>query len=342
MKVPGELRNCWYIAGRAIDFNGTPLARTILAEPIVFYRKSDGGLCALEDRCAHRMTPLSMGRCEGDDLRCLYHGSKYAPSGRCIELPGQSRIPERMRVKSYPVHERSGWCWVWMGKPELADPKLIPPVFDLAQAGWLTGTTMRDYAAGVDLITENLLDTSHIEHVHASNGFAELWWLANPPKVTLIDRGVRVEWWAEQLPAGDNVFVDQRAIYHCWAPGTKLMNLDSFSPGTAKHVRSGGECPAPLAINLACFAPVPITATTTRFFLAWAVPDGEGAMARLESSMASVERGFDEDQRMLEAQQRNIDRFGEATIIAVRADEAIIQFQKVCAALAQAEQPNAG
>lgn len=342
MSISRGLRNCWYIAGRAVDFSGTPHARTILAEPIVFYRKSDGGLCALEDRCAHRIAPLSMGRCEGDDLRCLYHGFKYAPSGQCVEIPGQSKIPERLRVKSYPVHEQGGWSWIWMGQRELADPQLIPPVPDLAEAGWMADTRMLDYAAAADLIGENLLDTSHVGYVHANSGFAELWWTEHRPRVTPLDRGVRVEWWAEELSLADGVSVDQRGVYRYFVPGVMLMNLDNFPRGTARHVRSGGECPAPLAVNIACFAPVPVTAAATRFFIAWAVPDEAGAKERLESTMASVERGFAQDQQMVEAQQRNLERFCGTTMTAFRADEAIIQFQKVCAQLAKAEAQEAG
>lgn len=60
------------------------VARTIIGEPVVPYRKRDGGVIALEDRCYHRQAPLSAGRQEGDDLRCMYHGLKFAPSSKCI------------------------------------------------------------------------------------------------------------------------------------------------------------------------------------------------------------------------------------------------------------------
>ena len=63
------LRNCWYVAGWNYEFEaGALTARTLLNEPIVFYRKADGGWVALADRCLHRFAPLSRGRLEGDDL----------------------------------------------------------------------------------------------------------------------------------------------------------------------------------------------------------------------------------------------------------------------------------
>ena len=98
------LRNCWYVAGWSHHFPEDGLVtRTILGDPIVLYRKRDGGIVALENRCCHRHAPLSRGRKEGDDLRCMYHGLKFAPSGKCIEIPQQDIIPSTAVVRSYPV-----------------------------------------------------------------------------------------------------------------------------------------------------------------------------------------------------------------------------------------------
>ena len=80
------IRNCWYMAGWSRDFPRDQAALvTILDESIVIYRTADGTAVALRDRCCHRFAPLSMGRIEGDDIRCMYHGFKFAPSGKCIE-----------------------------------------------------------------------------------------------------------------------------------------------------------------------------------------------------------------------------------------------------------------
>lgn len=79
------LRNCWYVAcyTSALDKNPTT-ALTLLGEPIVIYRKSDGTPVALEDRCAHRLAPLSLGRVEGDSIRCMYHGILFSDKGRAL------------------------------------------------------------------------------------------------------------------------------------------------------------------------------------------------------------------------------------------------------------------
>ena len=73
------IRNAWYVAAWTHEIEpGRIHARTIIDQPLVLYRTTDG-IVALEDRCPHRFAPLSLGRLEGDALRCMYHGLKFAP-----------------------------------------------------------------------------------------------------------------------------------------------------------------------------------------------------------------------------------------------------------------------
>jgi vanillate O-demethylase monooxygenase subunit len=65
----------------------------ILGEPVVLFRDSAGHPRALHDSCPHRHLPLSMGCVVGDNIRCGYHGISFDGSGRCIDIPGQGRIP---------------------------------------------------------------------------------------------------------------------------------------------------------------------------------------------------------------------------------------------------------
>src|SRR5580658_9228421 len=126
------VRNTWYVAGWAQDLEvNKPFSIPILGEPVVIRRNSDNALTALEDRCVHRLAPLSLGRCEGQKLRCMYHGLLYDRTGRVVEIPGQDRIGSGLRLRTYPVVERHSWIWVWMGNPSEADNPLIPPVFGM-------------------------------------------------------------------------------------------------------------------------------------------------------------------------------------------------------------------
>src|SRR5256885_755119 len=110
------LQNCWYVAAWDHELiDGKLLARTILEKPVVLYRGDSGRVVALDNRCCHRGARLSNGRREGDDVRCMYHGLKFDPSGKCIQIPGQDNIPPKLGVRSYPVLERDHLIWLWTG-----------------------------------------------------------------------------------------------------------------------------------------------------------------------------------------------------------------------------------
>jgi len=64
------VRNAWYVAAWSHEIKTeTPFAMTILGERVVIWRTASGALHALEDRCVHRLAPLSLGRCEGEHIR---------------------------------------------------------------------------------------------------------------------------------------------------------------------------------------------------------------------------------------------------------------------------------
>ncbi len=162
------LRNAWYVAGSTAEIGRKPLRRVLLGEPVVLYRKEDGVPVALADRCPHRFAPLSRGRLVGDDLQCGYHGLRFDAAGACTHNPHGGAIPRQARVRSFPLLERHGFVWIWMGEAD-DKPELLP---DLAPFGRHDGyATVDGYlriAANYQLITDNLLDLSHVEFLHAA------------------------------------------------------------------------------------------------------------------------------------------------------------------------------
>jgi vanillate O-demethylase monooxygenase subunit len=164
------VRNAWYAAAWSDGLAETQLlARTIMGEPIVLYRKADGGVAAIEDRCAHRFAPLSMGKVvNGDRVQCPYHGLEYDGTGACVRNPhGAKTIPPRARVKSYPVSEKHKAIWIWMGEAP-ADAGKVPDFGVLDNVPELH-TTKRDsivIRANYQLVIDNLLDLSHTSYLH--------------------------------------------------------------------------------------------------------------------------------------------------------------------------------
>jgi phenylpropionate dioxygenase-like ring-hydroxylating dioxygenase large terminal subunit len=164
------LRNAWYVAAWSDDLaDGQLLARTILKEPVVLYRKQDGNVAALQDRCPHRFAPLSMGKIvKGDCVQCPYHGLEFDASGACVLNPhGTKNIPSRARVRSFPVTEKHKAIWIWMGACAPDHSKV--PDFSVLDNVPELHTTKRDkmtIRANYELIIDNLLDLSHTSFLH--------------------------------------------------------------------------------------------------------------------------------------------------------------------------------
>lgn len=145
----------------------TPLARTLLNEKVVLYRKQDGsGVIALGNVCPHRFAPLDKGKLHGDMLACPYHGLQFAESGKCTHNPHGDLIPPTLRVKGYPVQERHGVAWIWMGDPDKAKVDLIP---DFSEHGNPSHRVIRGLIpvkGNYQLVADNLLDLSHTQFLH--------------------------------------------------------------------------------------------------------------------------------------------------------------------------------
>lgn len=163
------IRNAWYVAAWADEVSDTPLARRILNEPVVLFRDRAGKAAALLDMCCHRGAPLSIGKVTDLGIECGYHGLTFDGSGACVRIPGQDRIPERARVRRFPLMEQDGFLWIWMGETDRADPSAIvryPWHNDTAH--WPHKHTMYHIQAAAMLVVDNLMDLTHLGYVHGS------------------------------------------------------------------------------------------------------------------------------------------------------------------------------
>ena len=164
------LRNAWYVAAWSDDLvDGQLLARTIMKEPVVLYRKADGNVAAILDRCSHRFAPLHMGKIvHGDRIQCPYHGLEFDASGACVLNPhGAKNIPSRAGVRGFPVLEKHKAIWIWMGD-KAPDVSKVPDfgVLDNVPELYTTKRDKMTIRANYELIIDNLLDLSHTCYLH--------------------------------------------------------------------------------------------------------------------------------------------------------------------------------
>jgi len=296
------LRNSWYVAAWDREISRTPLARTLLNEALVLYRREDGTPVALEDRCCHRNLPLSMGRIEGNDLRCGYHGLKFDASGKCIEIPGQASIPPQAKVRGYPVLERFNWVWIWMGDAAKADPKLIPNWWWAGHAEWaFTRPDRVRLECNYQLIADNVLDVTHLAYVHATSiGASSI--TEFPATVEREERLVRLTRWIRDRPPPP---LYQRA-------GGFAGNVDRWQ--IVEHippcftVNFGGVQDSGKRIDLmALSAPTPETERSTHYFFGFVRNFGLGDAHTEDICRVDMVKVFNEDFPVLEAQQRSMD-----------------------------------
>lgn len=335
------LRNAWYVAEWERNIGDSPLAVTILGENVAIYRGASREYAALADACPHRKVPLSMGRVNGDDLECGYHGLVFDCSGQCVRAPGNDRPPQGAQVRSYPIEARYGLLWMWMGDPGRADPDDIFVAEHWGDPGW--GTTEGDdmvVACNYLNITDNLLDPSHVAWVHPGS-FAGDGADGIPLQVTIADDGVTTwRWMMDTQPApfyapylqfeGN---CDRKQQYEVRYPSNALIKA-YISPAGA-----GGEDmplhPQTFAMDSFNFL-TPIDEATTRYF--WfqmrnVAPDDDEVSRRFA---ASVRGAFEEDKIILQASQRGIDS-SPTPKINLRTDSGGIRFRRRLDQMIEAE-----
>lgn len=121
------LRNFWQPVALAEELQGERPARAVrlMGQDFVLFKDDSGRIGLLDRRCPHRAADLSYGRLEDGGLRCLFHGWLFDVAGRCLETPGEpegSRMCDHIRQPSYPVVEKNGIIFAWLGAGE-------PPAF---------------------------------------------------------------------------------------------------------------------------------------------------------------------------------------------------------------------
>jgi len=160
------LRNTWYVAAWAGEVGDGLLGRRILDEPVLLYRDSTGTVAAIGDRCPHRFAPLHLGRKIGDTVQCGYHGLIFGTDGRCLTRLRSGTLPEGAHVKAYPLAEKYGLLWIWMGDRARATAESIPDLAFLAQEAVGAVDGYLHIRAAYELALDNLMDLSHAAFLH--------------------------------------------------------------------------------------------------------------------------------------------------------------------------------
>ena len=127
----GELlRRYWHPVGLVTDATDIPRKVRVLGEDLVLFRDKHARVGLLHARCCHRGTTLYYGKVEEDGIRCCYHGWKFDTEGHCLEQPCEpegGQFKDKVRQPWYPVQERYGLIFAYMGP---AEKKPVLPAYE--------------------------------------------------------------------------------------------------------------------------------------------------------------------------------------------------------------------
>ncbi len=329
------LRNCWYVAAQGDEITRAPLARMLLGEPVVLYRKEDGTAVALEDRCCHRRAPLSKGKVLGDLLQCGYHGFTFDGTGACVRIPGQDRVASSVGVRCYPVVERHAYLWIWMGECDKADPALIPDFHRSRDPNWTTVRSRLPIAANYLLVVENLIDLSHVGFVHAKtigtdDTRAELKFERGETIVRVVRTPTEVVTAPHNLKQGmaERSVLDKTIIFFPPCQVVIDIRTTEIAPQKADPLSLG------ITVLNAC---TPETQGSTHYFWASA-RDYQRDDKQVDALLTKITvDAFNEDKEILEAQERCIALDPTAPTVNVHGDWGGVQARRLVSALLERE-----
>ncbi len=161
--------NQWYAVLESKEIKkGKLIGVTRFGEKLVFFRKDDGEVVCLQDKCAHRGAALSAGKVKAERVQCPFHGFEYDKTGQCQLIPANGcnqPVPHRYKVKSYVTRENHGFIWVWYGDIQENYPPI--PFFDDLK-GFKYKSFQDHWSVHYSRAIENQLDVVHLPFVHSN------------------------------------------------------------------------------------------------------------------------------------------------------------------------------
>lgn len=166
----------WYPIFFTDDLDKNKLARFTLLDQdlVIWWDQSVETWQVFEDKCPHRLAPLSEGRVnEAGLLECPYHGWAFSGNGDCEVIPqqkpgGLAHTSARACVRSYPTAIAQGLLFVYPGIKENAANIPVPIIEPMESDpdAWICLNIFRDLPYDALTLLENVIDASHIPYTH--------------------------------------------------------------------------------------------------------------------------------------------------------------------------------
>lgn len=275
--------------------------------------------------------PLSLGRITEDDkLICPYHGLTYDEQGVCVLVPGQTST-SGIRLRTYPIAERCGLVWVWMGAPEQAGPARIFDCSWLERPGWNQTRLYRHAKANYLLLNDNLADLLHVAYLHIQSGGGNEHMGPAQTELKVESFGYHFVRETRDIPSptGYGRLSNAKGNVDRWhIVDFKGPSFYRIYTGVAEAGTSGPDSTLPQGRGRWTIAPhhfiTPETEKTTHYFQVVA-----HEWAPSSDSWRFLNQVIDEDVWAIEHQQRNIDFHPEASTLAIPSDGPMLAMRKI-------------
>ena len=166
--------NFWYPMVTTEGLTDKPLKIKALGQDFVVFRGEDGEAKCVSNTCTHRGGSLADGKVAGNCIQCPYHGWEFDADGYCKRIPSlgpNPKIPSRTRIDAYPVQEKHGIVFAFLGDlPEDERPPIID-VKEWGQEGWTSTLQSYTVKCNYERSIENGIDPAHNEFVHDTHGY---------------------------------------------------------------------------------------------------------------------------------------------------------------------------
>jgi phenylpropionate dioxygenase-like ring-hydroxylating dioxygenase large terminal subunit len=225
--------------------DGVPKRITVMGEPLLGFRDTEGRVGIIDQHCPHRGANLWLGRNEECGIRCVYHGWKFAVDGRCVDMPTSYpdlAAKDKIAIKAYPAREHGGMIWAYMGPrermPELPamEMALVPPSHRYVTKKWQDCNWVQAMEGSIDTAhfsfahltfdkgeAEDLDIARHLRSPISRMSFDHVRWIAEDPrpviKVNAHDAGLTIA--GGRIAADDNIY---------WRIAQFLMPVHAYAP----------------------------------------------------------------------------------------------------------------
>ncbi|KXV46010.1 Rieske (2Fe-2S) protein [Gluconobacter albidus] len=250
VRKTGDLRRVlanpdyWYPVAWSRELRrGKTIGTRYAGQPIALVRPMDGSVFALEDRCAHRQVPLSLGKVSGEAVQCCYHGWAYGRSGRCIDVPylGKGKLPNG--VRTYPCREEGGLIFIFPGDPAKAESTPFPQMGSVGNPEYKTRRFGETVACHYSFMHENLMDMNH-QFMHMKQmGQMKPRFLGGRDEPTLVEARYSFARTGGKQPWGETfIFGERRDASEKYAH-KDVMTIRTEYPYQTLRIATGDEPP---------------------------------------------------------------------------------------------------